>query len=108
MNSNIVVADAHLNVAFVNNGNGTFTDVTDRAGVAGPAHQWGAGCCFLDFDRDGRVTAFDLLAAHRNMYRWLPLSAMPATATATSLLARPSPVAGGPALAAVVDEAGVA
>jgi enediyne biosynthesis protein E4 len=46
------------NVLYRNNGNGTFTDVTDRAGVAGPEHQWGAGCCFLDFDRDGRLDLF--------------------------------------------------
>jgi enediyne biosynthesis protein E4 len=46
------------NVLYRNNGDGTFTDVTDRAGVAGPDHQWGAGCCFLDFDRDGRLDLF--------------------------------------------------
>jgi hypothetical protein len=46
------------NVLYRNNGNGTFTDVTERAGVAGPAHQWGAGCCFLDFDRDGHLDLF--------------------------------------------------
>jgi hypothetical protein len=46
------------NVLYRNNGNGTFTDVTDRAGVAGPPHQWGAGCCFVDFDRDGRLDLF--------------------------------------------------
>ena len=46
------------NVLYRNNGNGTFTDVTDRAGVAGPEQQWGAGCCFLDFDRDGRLDLF--------------------------------------------------
>jgi hypothetical protein len=46
------------NVLSRNNGNGTFTNVTDRAGVAGPENQWGAGCCFLDFDRDGRLDLF--------------------------------------------------
>jgi hypothetical protein len=46
------------NVLYRNNGNGTFTDVTERAGVAGPEHQWGAGCCFLDFDRDGHLDLF--------------------------------------------------
>ncbi len=46
------------NVLYRNNGDGTFTDVTDRAGVAGPAHQWGAGSCFLDFDRDGHLDLF--------------------------------------------------
>jgi enediyne biosynthesis protein E4 len=46
------------NVLYRNNGDGTFTDVTERAGVAGPEHQWGAGCCFLDFDRDGHLDLF--------------------------------------------------
>jgi hypothetical protein len=46
------------NVLYRNNGDGTFTDVSDKAGVRGPAHQWGAGCCFLDYDRDGRLDLF--------------------------------------------------
>lgn len=35
-----------------NNGDGTFTDVTDVAGVAG-GNELGAGTCFLDADGDG-------------------------------------------------------
>ncbi len=46
------------NVLYHNNGDGTFTDVTERAGVAGPDRQWGAGCCFLDYDRDGHLDLF--------------------------------------------------
>ncbi|HXE80578.1 MAG TPA: CRTAC1 family protein [Vicinamibacterales bacterium] len=46
------------NVLYRNNGDGTFRDVTEQAGVAGPPHQWGAGCCFLDFDRDGHLDLF--------------------------------------------------
>ncbi len=45
-------------VLYRNNGNGTFTDVSTRAGVAGEKGRWGAGCCFLDFDRDGRLDLF--------------------------------------------------
>jgi hypothetical protein len=45
-------------VLYRNNGDGTFTDVTERAGVGGPPHRWGAGCCFLDFDRDGHLDLF--------------------------------------------------
>jgi enediyne biosynthesis protein E4 len=41
-----------------NNGDGTFTDVTARAGVSGAKTFWGAGCCFLDFDRDGHLDLF--------------------------------------------------
>jgi hypothetical protein len=46
------------NVLYHNNGNGTFTNVSEKAGVAGPGGRWGAGCCFLDYDRDGRLDLF--------------------------------------------------
>jgi len=46
------------NVLYHNNGDGTFTDVSARAGVAGEEGRWGAGCCFLDYDRDGRLDLF--------------------------------------------------
>jgi hypothetical protein len=45
-------------VLYHNNGDGTFTDVSEKAGVAGPPDRWGAGCCFLDFDRDGHLDLF--------------------------------------------------
>jgi hypothetical protein len=45
------------NVLYHNNGDGTFTDVSERSGLAGPA-SWGAGCCFLDYDRDGHLDLF--------------------------------------------------
>jgi hypothetical protein len=47
------------NVLYRNNGNGTFTDVTAATGLM---HQgksrWGAGCTFLDYDRDGNLDLF--------------------------------------------------
>jgi hypothetical protein len=46
------------NLLYHNNGDGTFTDVSEKAGVAGVANRWGAGCCFLDYDRDGRLDLF--------------------------------------------------
>jgi hypothetical protein len=46
------------NVLYHNNGDGTFTDVSERAGVAGSGTRWGAGCCFLDYDRDGHLDLF--------------------------------------------------
>jgi enediyne biosynthesis protein E4 len=47
------------NRLYRNNGNGTFTDVTRQAGLwqAGPA-RWGAGCAFVDYDRDGHLDLF--------------------------------------------------
>jgi hypothetical protein len=46
------------NVLYHNNGDGTFTDVSEPAGVAGTGNRWGAGCCFLDYDRDGHLDLF--------------------------------------------------
>jgi len=40
-----------------NNGDGTFTDVTTRAGVANAGH-WGASAAWIDYDRDGRLDLF--------------------------------------------------
>ena len=49
------------NVLLHNNGNGTFTDVTKKAGLWQDATSWSTGCAFVDYDRDGRV---DLFVAH--------------------------------------------
>jgi enediyne biosynthesis protein E4 len=46
------------NVLYHNNGDGTFTDVSEKTGVAGSEGRWGAGCCFLDYDRDGHLDLF--------------------------------------------------
>ncbi len=46
------------NILFHNNGDGTFTDVTKRAGVYDEEYRWGAGCTFLDYDRDGHLDLF--------------------------------------------------
>src|SRR6266576_2509077 len=46
------------NILFHNNGDGTFTDVTKRAGVYDEKIRWGAGCTFLDYDRDGHLDLF--------------------------------------------------
>jgi len=46
------------NVLYHNNGDGTFTDVSEKAGVAGTPGRWGAGCSFLDYDRDGHLDLF--------------------------------------------------
>jgi hypothetical protein len=45
------------NILFRNNGNGTFTDVTHKAGLS-REHRWGAGATFLDYDRDGHLDLF--------------------------------------------------
>jgi len=46
------------NVLYRNNGDGTFTDVTKAAGLWSDQQRWGAGCTFVDFDRDGHLDLF--------------------------------------------------
>jgi hypothetical protein len=41
------------NTLYRNNHDGTFSDVTAAAGVAGPATEWSTSAGFFDFDRDG-------------------------------------------------------
>ena len=46
------------NVLYRNNGDGTFTDVTKAAGLLSDEQHWGAGCSFVDYDRDGHLDIF--------------------------------------------------
>jgi hypothetical protein len=45
-------------VLYRNNGDGTFTDVTRESGLLSAASRFGAGCAFLDYNRDGRLDLF--------------------------------------------------
>lgn len=49
------------NRLYRNQGDGTFRDVTELAGLLQGRTRWGAGCAFLDYDRDGLL---DLFAAN--------------------------------------------
>ncbi len=48
------------NALYRNNGDGTFTDVTENAGLRqpGPKIRWNTGCTFVDYDRDGHLDLF--------------------------------------------------
>jgi enediyne biosynthesis protein E4 len=48
------------NALYHNNGDGTFTDMTEKAGLLehGPRPRWNTGCCFVDYDKDGRLDLF--------------------------------------------------
>ena len=41
-----------------NNGNGTFTDVTKKAGLLKMASRWTTSAVWLDYDNDGRLDPF--------------------------------------------------
>jgi hypothetical protein len=46
------------NKLYRNNGNGTFTDVTEKAHLSFDGTRFGAGCTFLDYNRDGLLDLF--------------------------------------------------
>jgi enediyne biosynthesis protein E4 len=52
----IYVTNYGSNTLYRNNGDGTFADVTARAGVA--AGGWSASAGFLDYDKDGKLDLF--------------------------------------------------
>ena len=52
----LYVTNYGANTLYRNNGNGTFADVTARAGVA--AGGWSASAGFLDYDNDGHLDLF--------------------------------------------------
>jgi hypothetical protein len=46
------------NILYRNNGDGTFADVTKAAGLLNDQPRWGAGCSFVDYNRDGHLDLF--------------------------------------------------
>ena len=46
------------NVLYRNRGDGRFEDATASSGLATASARWGAGCAFVDVDRDGRLDLF--------------------------------------------------
>ncbi|QQS45610.1 MAG: CRTAC1 family protein [Acidobacteriota bacterium] len=52
----LLVTNYGANVLFHNNGDGTFTDVTDKAGVAAP--NWSTCATWFDFDNDSKLDLF--------------------------------------------------
>jgi hypothetical protein len=60
-NEDLFVTSWGQNRLYRNRGGGTFEDVTAAAGLLTKKPRWGAGCAFLDYDRDGHL---DLFAAN--------------------------------------------
>jgi len=52
----IYITNFGKNILYHNNGDGTFTDVTAKAGVSGGG--WSASAGFLDYDNDGKLDLF--------------------------------------------------
>jgi enediyne biosynthesis protein E4 len=55
-NPDLYVTSYGRNILYHNNGNGTFTDVTAKAGVA--AGGWSVSAGFFDYDNDGKLDLF--------------------------------------------------
>jgi len=85
--SDLYVTSYGKNILYHNNGDGTFTDVTARAGVA--AGGWSVSAGFFDYDNDGHLDLFvtrymDWDADHNKIcggdwHTYCPPSAFPAT-----------------------------
>jgi enediyne biosynthesis protein E4 len=52
----LYVTNYGANVLFVNSGNGTFTDMTEKAGVAAP--NWSTCATWFDYDNDSKLDLF--------------------------------------------------
>jgi hypothetical protein len=78
------------NHLFHNQGNGTFRDVTEEAGVGGSGKDWGTGCAFVDYDRDGKL---DLMVAN---YVDFDLATIPKPGEGVMCLWKGTPVMCGP------------
>ena len=52
----IYVTQYGKSILYHNNGDGTFTDVTEKAGVAAPG--WSSSAVWFDYDNDGRLDLF--------------------------------------------------
>ena len=72
------------------NDHGVFTEVAERAGVAGSGKAWGSGCAFVDYDRDGKL---DLIVAN---YVDFDLSSAPAPGQLATCVWKGIPVMCGP------------
>ncbi len=86
----IYVTGYGTNRLFHNQGNGTFREVAQQSGVAGSGKEWGTGCAFIDYDRDGKL---DLVVAN---YVHFDLAKTPAPGQEPGCIWKGVPVMCGP------------
>jgi hypothetical protein len=78
------------NKLFHNQGDGTFREVAEQAGAAGSGKEWGTGCAFIDYDRDGKL---DIMVAN---YVHFDLTTTPAPGSEAGCIWKGTPVMCGP------------
>jgi hypothetical protein len=78
------------NHLFHNQGNGTFKDVSEQSGASGTGKEWGTGCAFVDYDRDGLL---DLIVAN---YVHFDLATIPKPGSGPGCMWKGVPVMCGP------------
>jgi hypothetical protein len=78
------------NRLYHNQGDGTFREVAEQSGVAGTGKEWGTGCAFVDYDRDGKL---DLMVAN---YVHFDLASTPAPGSEAGCVWKGAPVMCGP------------
>jgi hypothetical protein len=71
-NEDLFVCNAGRNVLYHNNGDGTFTDVTEQSGITKPPDTLSVAAAWFDYDNDGLL---DLIVA--NYTHWSPQSDRP-------------------------------
>ncbi len=78
------------NRLYHNERNGRFKEVAEQAGVAGNGKDWGTGCAFVDYDRDGKL---DLIVAN---YVNFDLATIPKPGEGVMCIWKGTPVMCGP------------
>ena len=78
------------NRLYHNERNGTFKEVAEQSGAAGSGQEWGTGCAFVDYDRDGKL---DIAVAN---YVHFDLAHTPAPGQAAGCMWKGVPVMCGP------------
>ena len=86
----LYVTGYEKNRLYHNQGNGTFKEVAARAGVAGSGKEWGTGCAFVDYDRDGKL---DIAVAN---YVHFDIKRVPAPGQGPGCMWQGTPVMCGP------------
>ena len=54
----IYITNYGPNILYHNNGDGTFTDVTEQAGIAGDSSSWSTSAAFFDYNNDGYLDLY--------------------------------------------------